>query len=296
MGRAIKWTWDILKGLDFGGLWNENFWDLQRFHINVLSWRSLSYFNLKPIAQGSKSSAKSPTKQLESEDKNALLNVYIFSCQHEQNIELKVCLSECSNVHALGLSLKITLVKNWQFWSTDQWLISLLSSGWEGAPTRQTLLQVHVVVVGGEMHLLAGWAHQTLAGEHGHTNLSIVLAGGGVLLDEDQVAHHHLLGLSLAAETRENPEEDMTTQLTTGWWRNRTEQTPSGYASKAAIFHCKNKKNETCTPCPHSSSVVLLRLWTLTINTKYWTGLSKKYKIPKMYPNKHFPHRPQYKN
>lgn len=83
----------------------------------------------------------------------------------------------------------------------------------EGAPTRQRLLQVHVAILGGEMHLLAGWAHQTLAGEYGHTDLGILLAGGGVLLDEDQVAHHHLLSLSLAAETKKNPEEEMTIHL-----------------------------------------------------------------------------------
>lgn len=68
-------------------------------------------------------------------------------------------------------------------------------------PTRQTLRQVHVAVLCGEMHPLAGRGQQTLAGKDGHANLGVLLPGGGVLLDEDQVAHHHLLRLALEVET-----------------------------------------------------------------------------------------------
>lgn len=81
--------------------------------------------------------------------------------------------------------------------------------------TRQALWQVDVVVVDGEMNSLAGRAQQTLAGEDGHGHLGVLLPGGGVLLDEDQVAHHHGLGLALAVEA-DSQEEDMTTQLITG--------------------------------------------------------------------------------
>lgn len=57
---------------------------------------SPSYFHLKPIAQGSRSSARSLTEQLKLEDKNALVNVDILSCQHEWNIELRVHKCSCT--------------------------------------------------------------------------------------------------------------------------------------------------------------------------------------------------------
>ena len=61
--------------------------------------------------------------------------------------------------------------------------------------TRQYLWQVDVAVLLREVHFVLPWAQQTPAGEDRNCNVQVVVAGGGVLLDENQVAHHHCIGL-----------------------------------------------------------------------------------------------------
>lgn len=61
--------------------------------------------------------------------------------------------------------------------------------------TRQLLCQINVAVLSREMHPFIGRAQQTPAGEDGYYHVRVLLAGGGMLLDENQVAHHDCLGL-----------------------------------------------------------------------------------------------------
>lgn len=63
--------------------------------------------------------------------------------------------------------------------------------------TRKFLGQVHVVILFREVHPVLCWAPQTTVGEDGHCNVCVLLAGGGMLLDEYQVADHHCLRLGL---------------------------------------------------------------------------------------------------
>lgn len=79
-------------------------------------------------------------------------------------------------------------------------------------PTRQLLRQVHVPVLLGEMHPLIGRAQQTPGGEDGYCGVC-VLAAGRMLLDEDQVTHHHRLGLRLQEEGQSEARETTLRQI-----------------------------------------------------------------------------------
>lgn len=70
-------------------------------------------------------------------------------------------------------------------------------------PTRQTLWQVDVAVFCGEVHPVTGWAQQTPAGKYGYSSVGVLLAGGGVLLDENQVTDHNGLRLGLVVEPQQ---------------------------------------------------------------------------------------------
>lgn len=70
--------------------------------------------------------------------------------------------------------------------------------------TRQFLGQVDVAVLFREVHPFTGRAQQTPAGEDGYCSVGVPLAGGRMQLDENQIAHHHCLGLRLVAESVEN--------------------------------------------------------------------------------------------
>lgn len=67
--------------------------------------------------------------------------------------------------------------------------------------TRQFLLQVYVVILFREVHPFISRAQQTPAGEDGYSSVRVLLAGGAMQLDEDQVTHHHCLWLQLVVES-----------------------------------------------------------------------------------------------
>lgn len=71
-------------------------------------------------------------------------------------------------------------------------------------PTRQSFWQVDVAVLYREVHPLIGRAQQAPAGEDWYCNVWVLLTGGGMQLNENQVTHHHWLRLWLVAESVKN--------------------------------------------------------------------------------------------
>lgn len=69
--------------------------------------------------------------------------------------------------------------------------------------TRQFCWQVYVVVVYREVNFVLSGAQQTPICEYGHSSMDVVVAGCGVLLDENQVTHHHGRWLRLKVTSAE---------------------------------------------------------------------------------------------
>lgn len=51
--------------------------------------------------------------------------------------------------------------------------------------TRQSRWQVYIVVVNREVNFFLSGAQQTPIGEYGHSSMDVVMAGCGMLLDEN---------------------------------------------------------------------------------------------------------------